>query len=61
MDLANPSGATESGTAGRTEVHITSEDSEPTASMEDVTVVEGADTMRLTPEAQPSKFQTHTI
>ena len=48
VDLANPSGATESATAGRTEVHITSEDSEPTASMDDVTVDEGAGTMRLT-------------
>ena len=48
VDLANPSGAMESATAGRTEVHITSEDSEPTASMDDVTVDEGADTMRLT-------------
>ena len=48
VDLANPSGATESATAGRTEVHITSEESEPTASMDDVTVDEGAGTMRLT-------------
>ena len=48
VDLANPSGAMESATAGRTEVHITSEDSAPVASMDDVTVDEGADTMRLT-------------
>ena len=48
VDLANPSGATESATAGRTEVHITSEDSVPVASMDDVTVDEGAGTMKLT-------------
>ena len=48
VDLANPSGAMESATAGKTEVHITSEDSEPTVSMNDVTVDEGAGTMRLT-------------
>ena len=48
VDLANPSGATESATAGKTEVHITSEDSVPTASMDDVSVDEGAGTMRLT-------------
>ena len=48
VDLANPSGATESATAGKTEVHITSEDSVPTVSMNDVTVDEGAGTMRLT-------------
>ena len=48
VDLANPSGATESATAGKTEVHITSEDSVPVASMDDVTVDEGAGTMRLT-------------
>ena len=48
VDLANPSDATESATAGRTEVHITSEDSAPVASMNDVTVDEGMDTMRLT-------------
>ncbi|WP_428098640.1 fibronectin type III domain-containing protein [Candidatus Rariloculus sp.] len=48
VDLANPSGATESATAGKTEVHITSEDSVPVASMDDVSVDEGAGTMRLT-------------
>ena len=42
VDLANPSGATESATAGKTEVHITSEDSVPVASMDDVSVDEGA-------------------
>ena len=58
VDLANPSGATESATAGRTEVHITSEDSRPTASMDDVTVDEGAGTMRLTLQlSHPSSKQ----
>ena len=65
VDLANPSGATESGTAGRTEVHITSEESEPTASMDDVTVVEGAGTMRLTltlshPSSRAIVYSTRT-
>ena len=65
VDLANPSGATESATAGRTEVHITSEESEPTASMDDVTVVEGAGTMRLTlrlshPSSRHIQYSTST-
>ena len=65
VDLANPSGATESGTAGRTEVHITSEESEPTALMDDVTVDEGAGTMRLTlrlshPSSRHIQYSTST-
>ena len=46
--LADPTGATLSGTAADTQIRITSDDPEPTASMADVTVDEGAGTMRLT-------------
>ena len=60
VDLSNPSGATESGTAGRTEVHITSEDSRPVASMDDVTVNEGAGTMRLTLRLSHPSFDSVT-
>ena len=47
MYLTLPSDATVSGTAGTAVIQISSDDSEPMASMDDVTVDEGDGTMRL--------------
>ena len=56
--VSSADGATVSRTAGSANIWITSDDSEPTARMADVTVVEGAGTMKLTLELdRPSSEQ----
>ena len=62
VDLTNPSGATVPGGAagGTAQIYITSDDPEPVASMDDVTVGEGDGTMRLTLQLDRPSTQTIT-